>query len=123
MSIWQPDIEVWPPDIDVCGSGSLLRAGALRGAGEAGLVAVGRVLLDQTALGGLVDRGEARRERVLVGVAAGDARAALLQRRAEGRLPGAVPRLSLFGLTSLLLGRANVRHVCNSLWLLGYWVA
>src|SRR5882672_3149155 len=58
---------------------SLLRGGALGGFGQARLVAVRGVALDQPLLGGLVDLGETGGHRARVG----DRAAGLLQRRAE----------------------------------------
>src|SRR5690242_10767743 len=84
---------------------------ALGGAGQAGLVPVGGVLFDQAALGCLVDRRKAGRERLFVRVSTLDVRTRLLERRPESRLARAVPRFSLFGLPSLFFGRGNIRHL------------
>src|SRR6185436_4499450 len=98
----------------------LLR-GALRRGGQPRLVAIRGVLLDQTALRGLVDHRETGPQRFLVGVAALDAGSSLLERRAQLRLAGAVTRLLLFSLPSLFLGRGNVRHeICSFFRLLGF---
>src|SRR5687768_11902597 len=99
--------------------GLLLGGAALRGCRQAGLVAAGGVLLDQTLFGGLVYCRESCRERVLVGIAPGDRGASLLQRAPELRRAGTVTRLTFFGLPSLLLGRANIRHEMLLLKLMG----
>src|SRR5438067_787242 len=67
------------------GEGSLLRYGALGRFGQARLVAVRGVALDEALLGRLVDLGETGRH----GVRLGDRAARLFERRAEARLAGA----------------------------------
>src|SRR5229473_1354290 len=105
----QPSAFSLHPFVDLA---ALLRGGPFDRCRETRLVTIGGVVLDDAALGRLVDLGEAGADDFDRRIALGDGRPGLLQRRAEARLTGAVPRVCLFGLTSLLLGRTNIRHEC-----------
>src|SRR5207248_2847103 len=92
----------------------LLCSRPLRCRREPRFVAVGRIALDDAALGGFVDLGESGGEDARVRGAGFNARTGLLERRTEARFSGAVARICFFGLSLLFFGRAGVRHECCS---------